>query len=329
MKKLITQRRWKHHLRRRQIREMGRQAHVKQPYQAPKRKKVYKNLQVPSKFSFIHNPEAMNEFLQTLRCYARTSNVLLDLTDVTLITPEAIAALAATISPFSMPYTLVRGNLPSDPDAKRILLESGFFDRVISTIKLPKGQLGKITKRESKRVEPTTARELIDCGTSQAFGVKKKSHSTRAAYTTLIELMGNTHNHASKEREGTETWWATAYGDSTRRRVCYSFLDTGVGIFKSVNLHWIRKTFRQMGLGENSKLMLDILQGHIESRTGLPYRGKGLPTIYEKSQSGNIKALFIMANDVYAGVSNNDYRTLNVPFHGTLFYWESEEQYGN
>jgi hypothetical protein len=120
-------------------------------------------------------------------------------------------------------------------------------------------------------------------------------------------------------------WWATVYGDLARRRVCYSFLDTGVGIFKSVNLHWVRKAFRRLGLGDNSKVLLEILEGRVESRTGLPYRGKGLPTIYKKSQSGNIKSLFIIANDVYADVTNNDYRTLNVPFPGTLLYWESEE----
>jgi hypothetical protein len=325
MRKLIKQRRWKDHLRRRQISELRRQSRVKPPYRAPKQKRVFKELRVPGEFSFIHNAEAMNRLLQTMKSCSKAFHISLDLEGVTLITPEAIAALTATISPSSMPNTTVRGNLPSDPEAKQVLLESGFFDHVKSMTELPKGQFGKITKRKSKRVEPTTARELIECGTLQAFGVKRSSQSTRAAYTTLIESMGNTHNHAAKEGEETRTWWATAYGDSARRRVCYSFLDTGVGIFKSVNLHWIQKTFRKLGLGDNAKLMLRILEGRVESSTGLPYRGKGLPTIYRKSQNGNIKALFIIANDVYADVSNEDYRTLDVPFPGTLLYWESEE----
>ncbi len=325
MRKLITQRRWKDHLRRRQTSELYRRARVKPTYRAPKRKQGYRNLRVPTEFSFIHNVEAMNEFLQTLRFYAKTSHIALDLEEVIKITPEAIAALVATISPSSMPNTNIRGNLPLDPDAKRILLESGFFDHVRSTTELPKGRIGKIKERRSKRVEATTAWELIERGTAQAFGVGKRSPSTRAAYTTLIELMGNTHNHAAKQGEETKTWWATAYGDLARRRVCYSFLDTGVGIFRSVNLHWVRKAFRRLGLGDNSKVLLEILEGRVESRTGLPYRGKGLPTIYKKSRSGNIKSLFIISNDVYADVSNNDYRTVNVPFPGTLLYWESEE----
>jgi hypothetical protein len=228
-----------------------------------------------------------------------------------------------------MPNTTVRGNLPSDPAAKRVLLESGFFDHVRSTTQLPKGQLGKITSRESKRVEATIAWELIECGTSQAFGAKGNSDSTRAAYATLIELMGNTHNHAAKGREGAVTWWATAYGDSTRKRVCYSFVDTGVGIFKSLNIDWIRRAFRRLRQGDNSKLLLAILEGRVESSTGLPYRGKGLPTIYKKSQAGNIQDLFIIANDVYAGVSDGDYRKLEVPFPGTLLYWECEEEDGD
>ncbi len=325
MKKLITQRRWKEQLRRRQIGELSRRSRVKPQYRAPKKKRSFRGLLVPSVFSIINNSEEMNDFLQTLRWYARTSHISLDLTDVTQITPEAIAALVATISQSSLPNTNVRGNMPSDLDAKRVLLDSGFFDHVKNTTELPKGRIGKIKEHNSTLVEAETAWELIECGTLQAFGARKRSPSTRAAYNTLIELMCNTHNHAAKKGEETKHWWATVYGDSARRMVCYSFVDVGVGIFKSVNLHWVRKAFRHLGLNDNSKLLLEILEGRVESSTGLSYRGNGLPTIYKKSQSGNIKALHIISNDVYADVSNGVYRTLNVSFPGTLFYWESEE----
>jgi hypothetical protein len=267
----------------------------------------------------------MNSFLQKLRVYANKFHISLDLTDVTLITPEAIAALTATISSSSLPHTNVRGNLPSSPAAKQILLESGFFEHVTSTTSLPNGRLGKIKARKSKLVEATTARELIDCGTSQAFGLTKYSHSTRAAYATLIELMGNTRNHAAGKRPEPETWWATSYGDANRKRVSYSFVDTGVGIFRSVRVNRIKRAFRNLGVRGNPELLQEILNGQVQSRTGLAYRGKGLPTIYKKSRSGDLKSLFIIANDVYADVSNGVYRSLSNHFNGTLLYWESEE----
>jgi hypothetical protein len=325
MRKLITQRRWKNHLHRRQIKELNRRYRVKTLYRAPKIKRVWAKMIVPSYFSIIQNAEEMNAFLQELRVYARKFHISLNLTDVILITPEAIAALTATISSSSLPDTNVQGNLPSDPTARQVLLESGFFEHVSSMAPLPKGKLGKITKRHSKRVEAKTAQLLIECGTSQAFGVKKNTHTTRAAYSTLIELMSNTHNHAAGKRPELETWWATAFGDSNRKRVCYSFVDTGVGIFRSFKVNLIRRAFQQFGVSENPELLLEILEGRVESRTGLAYRGKGLPTIYKKSRRGDIKSLFIIANDVYADVSNDIYRSLKTPFNGTLLYWESEE----
>lgn len=324
MKKLITQAPWKDYLRKRQKRELSRRRRAKRPYRPPKLKHNYVGIRVPSKFSFIQNPEEMNAFLQTLRGYARGHHITLDLTDVELITPEAIAALTATIASNALPDTIVRGNLPTDPTAKQVLLQSGFFEHVKSATEIPKGKLGKIKERKSNRVEPATARELISCGTSQAFGASKNSHSTRAAYATLIELMANTHNHASGKRLERETWWATAYGDEARGRVCYSFVDTGVGIFRSIKVHWVRRAFRKIGVRKNFDLLLEILKGQVESRTGLAYRGKGLPTIYKKSQSGDIKSLFIIANDAYADVTNGVYKQLDPPFRGTLLYWESE-----
>lgn len=329
MKKLITSRRWKDHLRRRQVSELRRRTRVKAHYRAPKPKRGYLEVPVPSEFSIIHNPEEMTRFLRDLRSYARTRHVSLDFTGVTLVTPEAIAALAATISSSSLPDTNFRGNLPSDPAARQTLLESGFFEHVRSMVPLPSGRLGKITERKSNQVEPATARELISCGTSQAFGAKRQSHATRAAYSTLIELMANTHNHAAGKRAERETWWATAYGDANRSRVCYSFLDTGIGIFRSVKVHWLRRAFRKIGVVGNPELLVQILKGQVESRTGLAYRGKGLPTVFRKSRSGDLKSLFIIANDVHADVSNDEYSSIDPPFPGTLLYWESEEQDGD
>jgi len=303
--------------------DLQRRTRVKARYKAPRPKRKFVDLPVPAKFSIINNPEEMNVFFQKLARRGASNHISLDLTGVSLITTEAIAALTAKLS--SMRSTTVRGNLPVDNCARQVLLQSGFFEHVRSVTPLPQGQLGKIKERNSKQVEATTARELIECGVSQAFGNLIKSDATRATYMALIELMGNTHNHASGKRLEVEPWWATAYGDAVRKRVCYSFLDTGVGIFKSVKMSPFQRTFRKLGFGNNAQLLKEILAGLIESRTGLPYRGKGLPTIYQKSQGGDLKSLFIIANDVFADIPNGVYRTLETPFPGTLFYWECEE----
>jgi hypothetical protein len=68
----------------------------------------------------------------------------------------------------------------------------------------------------------------------------------------------------------------------------------------------------------------DILEGKIESRTGIPYRGKGLPAIYKAFLSGRISKLVIIANDVYANVADGDYRKMGTELGGTLLYWETD-----
>ena len=190
---------------------------------------------------------------------------------------------------------------------------------------MPSGPIGKIRERKSKLVEPQTALELIERGTAQAFGEKKRSHSTRATYKTLIELMGNTHNHAAGKKLEIETWWATSYGNSLRKIVCYTFVDTGVGVFHSVRVNLLKRAFRKIGITKNFELLQEILQGNVESRTGLAYRGKGLPAIYQKAKSGDLKSLCIITNNVFADISQNLFFELNTPFRGTLYYWECEE----
>ncbi|HEY1253983.1 MAG TPA: hypothetical protein VGF01_04300 [Terracidiphilus sp.] len=265
----------------------------------------------------------MNRFFQKLRLYSRVSGIKLDWQNVTFISPEAIAAFIATME--SIKGIEVQGNLPYNQDARDTLLCSGFFEHVHNTVPLPTGRTGKILKRGSKRVEPRSALELIECGAKQAFGTMNRSHSTRAAYKTLIELMNNTHNHAAGKKPDTEKWWATSFGNSSRKIVCYSFVDTGVGIFRSVKMRSLQRIFKMIGITSNAEIMQEILNGRVESSTGLAYRGKGLPAIYKAACNGDIKSLYIVSNNMFADIDRSLFVGMTTSFEGTLYYWESEE----
>jgi hypothetical protein len=136
--------------------------------------------------------------------------------------------------------------------------------------------------------------------------------------------MSNTHNHAAKHYEGIQTWWASVYADRDTSRVCYTFLDTGVGIFRSREIGLFRRIYIRAGFTDNVKLLKLILEGGVESRTELPYRGKGLPAIKRRSKNGQIRSLIIISNDVYANIETGDYRLLPREFPGTLLYWEGQ-----
>jgi hypothetical protein len=333
-KRLYTRAKWKAHSRERQRDELQKlrrnqrsrsetdldaQKRESQRSLRKKHRRPYSTIKAPSNFSIVQNAEETIQFLHEIEIISRTHHIALDLANVESLTTDGVAALIATLRKAPIRSTTsVRGNHPNTPRAREMLMESGFFSHVVSEqpIKIVKG---KISEKQSKKVEPETARDLIHVATEALSGVATKS---RPAYRALIECMNNTRNHASGRHDYQETWWATAYADVARNRACYTFLDTGVGIFRSVRIGKLRKLFKFAGIKTDADILSDILLGRVESSTGQPFRGKGLPAIYRLCQIGSIKSLVLVANDVYARVEAGEYRQMRTSFSGTLLYWE-------
>ena len=332
-KKLYTTQKWKDYIKTRQDAELrnakrrnygprfaGTRAQRDQTWA----KRRYQNVVAPSVFSIINNPEEAMGFFVNLELYSSKYNLTLDLSQVETITTDAIAALIATVRRLEVP---VRGTLPVNGDAQRMLVESGFFSHARSMQELPKTRRGSIEQQRSKMVEPTVAKELVHFGTKGVFGASQKN---TAAYSTLIECMANTRNHAAgrenpnkpKVKKTPETWWATVYADEGRKKVCFTFVDTGVGIFRSVRLGMVRKVYDFLGGKKDTDILQDMLHGRVPSSTRFSYRGKGLPFINRLATEGRITSLVIVANDVFANVSLGDFAMMRVPFRGTLMYWE-------
>lgn len=334
-KKLITTGRWKDQIRRRQLAELRKSRHTKRGRSSghvARSKDRFFVLHVPVNFSLRKNPDDVIYFLNQIEYFGRGNNLELRFAEVQVITPEAIAALIATIRKRALAKRTVRGDLPKCEPCRQILEESGFFDHVRLRGAHRAIDRGSIQRRQSNRIEPVVAKELIASGTQQTG----KEHS-EASYRILIEGMGNTLDHASpppalpRDRNSRrrndiqydrEMWWAMAYADVARSRVCFVFLDTGVGIFNSVKIKTLRKIAKAFRLTPDSELLNDLLHGRLGSRTGLPYRGKGLPAIRDLSARGEVKELTLITNAVFADVSSGEYKSLSAGFRGTLLYWE-------
>jgi hypothetical protein len=322
-KKLFSTEKWKKHLKSRQeaaLRSSQRRKSGRVParkFVPPNRRKFFTEV-APTTFSLVDNPEEAIAFLNGLRSRADRYNLTLDLASVNKLTTDGIAVLIATLRQL---HTYIRGNLPKDAAAQNMLVGSGFFAHVNKMQKLPAVSHGQISQQESKKVQPDLAKKLIHFGT-RVLGSEQKC---TAAYSVLIESMSNTHNHAAPKRPGDpESWWATVFADAARKRVCFTFVDTGVGIFRSVKLSKVRKIYKLLGIRDDSDILREMLHGKIESSTGFTYRGKGLPNIYKMSAAGRIKSLVIVANDVYCNVPASEYRMLKNSFYGTVLYWEIE-----
>jgi hypothetical protein len=141
--------------------------------------------------------------------------------------------------------------------------------------------------------------------------------------------MANTKGHAagrnspnSRSEKPPETWWATVYADAGRKKICFTFVDTGVGIFRSIRIRTVRKIYDFFGGKDDTDILRDMLDGRVPSSTTLSFRGKGLPYMNRLARTNRISSLVIVANDVYANVGSNTFTKLKDPFHGTLVYWE-------
>ena len=199
-KKLYSTQKWKDYIRTRQEAEQRNARRrrtgpkftgtLAQKQQARSRRH-FQTVEAPSVLSIVRNPDGAMRFFINLELYSSRYNINLDLSKVDTLTTDAIAALLATIRRLDVG---MRGNLPGNADAQRMLLESGFFDYVSSTQQLPRVKRGSIEQQKSKMVEPLVAAELVHFGTKGIFGSSQKC---TAAYGTLIECMANTRNHAS------------------------------------------------------------------------------------------------------------------------------------
>jgi hypothetical protein len=264
-----------------------------------------------------------------MKILSKTRNVFVDLSGVTHLTPDAIAALLATIHDRKIGRGHISGNTPKDDKLRTVLDSSGFREYVRSNTdeayRVPAGKVSKRSKDSrdilNEHFDQTVATQLISFAVSKLRGAPGLH---RPSYRVFAEAMLNTLNHASANTETREFWWSSVFHDDARNRACFSFIDQGVGIFKSHRLGVLLRVFRSVGATTNAQVLERLLQGHVPSSTKVPGRGNGLPGMYSHCIARRIRRLVIISNDAYADVESGVYKPLKTPFAGTILYWEIE-----
>lgn len=322
MKKVYTRPKWKRYQRRRQQRELGRSRGARAETKGiPQRSRSF--LRAPEDFRLIENTEEMVRFFAEVRREgAQTKELLwLDLSGVDHVGPESVVALISLLRACSC---RVSGNLPTQARARLLWNESGFWGHVRPIRNHPQSTpAGVVGHAESRTVDSPHALELCYFATKQLSG---KPVYLRGAYAVLVEAMANTRDHAGDKPE-VYSWWASVYCDKSRKRALFTFVDPGVGIFRSTKTRSLIRYLRQMIGGEvkRTDVLRDILHGRIPSRTGLRNRGKGLPRMrIELHDRKRIHRLVVLSNNVLAEVGIDSYQELKRDFHGTMIYLEVE-----
>lgn len=75
-----------------------------------------------------------------------------------------------------------------------------------------------------------------------------------------------------------------------------------------------------LGIRNNQDFLKKLLNGELKSSTGMENRGKGIPMISQLAREGKIENLIVITNDVWANVSQGDFRWLDKEFPGTLWF---------
>jgi hypothetical protein len=232
----------------------------------------------PAVLSLIDSPDLAIEFFRLLQQHRKRRDVFVDLSDVDQITPDAIAMLIALVGFLGKRRSvLVSGNYPEGLRAKNAIRRSG-FDKYIRSRLAPDGTRQGEILRDDYSINQTHAdgeyaAKLVDFASEGRDGLGV----LQVTYGHLIECMGNTHQHAGGGVAGAERWWASVYRDAERHRDCFTFVDMGVGIFRSVELG-VRLKMYNLFDALRPSILRKLLQGEIPSSTGKGYRGRGLPS---------------------------------------------------
>lgn len=293
------------------------------PSDRVQRQQLTKVLAAPKAFSFVDNTELMIGYFKLARSWlADNHSVTFDLADVATVSPDGIAMLIAKVRSKEFRHRQpIRGIGPKDATAARMFDESGFYDHVTPNRLVPSENKHLLLHRITfNRVEPGIARNAGILAVRHLFGDGRK---IRALYEVLIECMANTNNHAYPGKRGRYDWWLFVYNHPIDRRTIFTFLDLGVGIFRSIKIQNVwRAALKRLGLERNVDIVPKLLAGEIASRTGKPERGKGIPRIYERARCGAFSRFVLISNDVYVDLINDKRHELPQPFNGTFFSFE-------
>ena len=119
-------------------------------------------------------------------------------------------------------------------------------------------------------------------------GVSGKQYSL--FFASMVSPV-SANNHAKINQRGFHDWWVLVYNDEKAKVSYFSFLDLGIGVFKTLPKKISQKVVETImhKPDMNLELLKKLIKGELESRTKKKFRGKGFPLIIKNSKSKYIK----------------------------------------
>lgn len=288
----------------------------------------------PEIFSFTDNPlETICFFDDIITEIQRKSFgkvFFINSSQVTFVSVDVLIYLIAIMQNINinmqMHYSFI-GNLPREEKVAIVYHESGFMDYVSTRGKKLPSNNDKRRIVSGKRNDPILASEFCDF-VKEKTGVD--SIAIQPIQKILIELMSNVYHHAYKKDKDDimkKKWYL--YAEANNNSVKFIFVDTGVGIAKTVKKKFAEKVARLFSVNaiRDSELIKSTLLGEFRTETSEPYRGNGLPLVYGLAQQVLFKSFDIMSGSGKCSILKNgdiNCDEFDRPICGTIFVFEVE-----
>lgn len=299
----------------------------------------YKQIDAPYKLSLLNNESDTLKFLQKLQSsYSQQKKVAVLLDHVKEITTDAILVLLSNMVHFKAAHIGFNGTKPTDKYVAAKLEASGFFKHLYGQVMRDQESYSfrkmdnYIYTHGQKTVEAKIADDLVKYASETVWGTPRRCPGIQS---TLVELMHNTHDHAG-EYKGEKHWWLSVEHDEKNKVVTFSFIDFGVGIFRSLEnkkpgeplygaMDYIVQHFPLIST-EADRLQL-ILEGKVRlTQFNEYYRGKGLRNIYLRNKRGHISELAIISNYASFKAVSDNYHSIRNEFDGTFISFKMNQK---
>lgn len=321
--KNFTQNRlFKEERRVRRRKEKKKKAEILKVKLKQKRKYLSKYAEViaPEKLTLqLGYSEEVLRFIALLKELGETEDIInIRLHKVTDIGEGAIGMLLSVMKELTNAGISLKGEKPSNTIARNKLEMSGFF-------KYMRGYVSPENLKTKNIIihtgDITTSQEELEPAMPQAMEtVWGKSGRCPELFGVIGEMLRNSCDHAF-QTDNSVFWHLGVSHIERDNTVKFSFVDNGIGIIKKYyeDNSWqkVKDHFKS-----NATILENAYKNGIESQTGLPWRGEGLPTIYELYTDNIITNLVVITNNVYLDFDKKKFEEIKVPFSGTYYFWK-------
>lgn len=283
--------------------------------------KLFYDLKAPSIFNLQYgNVNEVLGFIEDIKAIgAKKKYINIRLEDVTEIGEGAISMLLSVLNELSSKNVRFKGTKPNLSEPKDILEKSGFFKYIRGIVSDKNLNTKNIILRtgniatHQKELSPEILKSM-----ETVWSVKSRCP---ILFGGIGEMLRNSCDHAFVEKEST-VWHLSISHFEKESTVKYSFVDNGEGIIGTYNKKGLITQIGNFFNNNNAEILDNAFRNGIESRTGLTWRGKGLPTIFEMYQDNIISNLVVITNNVYLDFDNQIFENLNNNFNGTYYFWK-------